>query len=51
MLKRKAENIKLGGYGMGDLRRVEGRGNYDRNKIGNSQKVIKIKRTRNISVK
>lgn len=38
MLKRKAEDTKLGGYGMGDLRGVGGRGNYDRNKIGNSQK-------------
>lgn len=44
MLKRKAEDTKLGGYGMGDLRGVGGRGNYDRNKIGKSQKIIKIKK-------
>lgn len=48
MLKRKAEDTKLRGYGMGDLRRVGGRGNYDRNKIGNSQKNNKNKKEQEI---
>lgn len=38
MLKRKAEDTKLGGDGMGDMRGVGGRGKYNRNKIRNSQK-------------
>lgn len=41
MFKRKAEDTKLGGDGMGDMRGVGGRGKYNRNKIRNSQKKIK----------